>query len=114
MVYLDLCAHVEELAGIKGMWDSRIELGRTSSEEQADGGKKTKEAHTERREKNKLLREKKRGSNNERKEERGMRKRERSRLSLIGPSNSGRARGRKFLSFRKQIRLRDRNMCGGR
>jgi hypothetical protein len=31
-VYRDGSAYVDEIAGIEGMWDSRIELGRTSSE----------------------------------------------------------------------------------
>jgi len=79
VVYLDLCAHVEELAGIEGMWDSRIELGRTSSEEQAEGRKKTKEAHTERRKQaapgKKRVEQRKEGE--ERGADEGMRKRER-------------------------------------
>ena len=38
-------AYVEELAGIEGMRDSGIELGRTSSEEQIKSQKNTGEAH---------------------------------------------------------------------
>jgi hypothetical protein len=46
----DVGAYVEEGACIEGMWDSRIELGRASPEEQAEGRKKTEKAHTEREE----------------------------------------------------------------
>ena len=41
-------AYVEELAGIEDMWDSRVELGRTSSEEQTKSRKNTGGAHVAR------------------------------------------------------------------